>query len=80
MDASGGHSEDEVITCLRYLREERGPRPGSKRGPRHFSWFKTVVMDYSSQRLDREFVTGNAWGPSIGLSREEFDPMTEVLE
>jgi len=33
MDAAGGHSEDEVIACLRYLREERGLRPGVKMGP-----------------------------------------------
>ena len=59
MDAAGGRSEDEVIACLRYLHEERGLCPGTKRGPRHFSWFKTVAADYFAQKRDREFVTGN---------------------
>ena len=40
----------------------------------------SVVADYFSQKRDRELVTGNGWPPSIGLSREEFDSMTEVLE
>jgi hypothetical protein len=82
MDSAGGASEDEVIRCLRYLREERGLRPGAKNGPRHLSWFKTVVADYFAQKRDRELVTGN--GPVAvvagALPREVFQSMTEVLE
>jgi hypothetical protein len=82
VDAAGGRTEDEVIACLRYLREERGLRPGTKNGPRHFSWFKTVVADYFMQRRDRELVTGS--GPVAAgtgaLPREVFESMTEVLE
>jgi hypothetical protein len=78
MDAAGGHSEDEVIACLRYLREERGLRPGTKNGPRHLSWFKTEVADYFAQKPDRELVTGN--GPVAvvagALPREVFQSMT----
>ena len=79
MDAAGGASDDEVIACLRYLREERGLRAGTKNGPRHFTWFKTVVTDYFFQKWDRVLVTGNAGGPSA-LSSEEFDSMTGALE
>jgi Helix-turn-helix domain len=82
MDAAGGASEDEVIRCLRYLREERGLRPGAKNGPHHFSWFKPVVADYFAQKRDRDLVTGN--GPVAAaagaLPREVFQAMTEVLE
>jgi hypothetical protein len=82
MNAAGGAPEDEVIACLRYLREERGLRPGTKNGPRHFSWFKTVLTEYFSQKRDREFVTGN--GPVAAAAgtfpREVFQSITEVLE
>jgi hypothetical protein len=84
MDAAGGPSEDEVIACLCYLREERGLRPGTKRGPRHFSWFKTVIADYFSQKRDRDLVTGNGANPAgknpYMLSAEEFESMTGTLE
>jgi hypothetical protein len=50
MDAAGGASEDEVVACLR---EERGLRAETKNGPR-FSWLKTVVTDYFSQKRDRQ--------------------------
>jgi hypothetical protein len=82
MNAAGGASEDEVIACLRYLREERGLRPGTKKGPRHFSWFKTVVTDYFSQKRDRDLVTGNGPVATVAgtLPREVFESITEVLE
>ena len=80
MDAAGGASEEAVLGCLRYLRQERGLRPGTKRGPRHFSWFKTVVADYFAQKRDQEFVAGNAGGHPPTLSSEEFDLMTGALE
>jgi hypothetical protein len=53
MDSASGVSEDEVIHCLRYLYNDRRLRPGSRHGPRHFSWFKTVVRDYFQQKWDR---------------------------
>ena len=56
MDASAGATEEEVIRCLHYLRNERGLRPGARHGPRHFGWFKTVVGDYFRQKSFREAV------------------------
>ena len=49
-----GVTEGDVVECLWYLYNERGLRPGTKCGPRHWSWFKTVVQDYFQQRHDRE--------------------------
>ena len=66
MNGAGWASEDEVIACLGYLREERGLRPGAKNGPRHLSWFKTVVADYFAQKRDRELVTGT--GPVAAVA------------
>ncbi len=54
MDAAEGASEQDVIQCLRYYREERGLRPGTKNGPRHFTWFPTAVGDYFRQRRKRQ--------------------------
>jgi hypothetical protein len=51
--AAGGASENEIIECLRYLRNERGLMPGTKYGPRTFSWFKTTVADYFQQKLSK---------------------------
>ena len=86
MDAAKGATEPEVIQCLRYLYNERGLRPGTKHGPRHFSWFKTVVADYFLQRRDREFVanpplssTGKDCGRA-GLSQADFDAMTAAFQ
>jgi hypothetical protein len=85
MDAAAGATEEEVIRCLRYLKEERGLRPGTKHGPRHLSWFRTVVADYFLQKRSREEVYAPVnveWdqrnGP--GLSKEEFDSMTDAIE
>ncbi len=38
MDAAAGATEDEVLGCLSYLRDERGLKPGTRSGPRHFSF------------------------------------------
>jgi hypothetical protein len=56
MDAAGGATQEEVIGCLRYLRDERGLRPGTKHGPRGFAWFKSVVADHFRQKRNRETV------------------------
>jgi len=50
MDAAAGATEEEVVRCLLYLRNERGLVPGSRHGPRHFAWFKSVIGDYFKQR------------------------------
>ena len=85
MEAAAGATEEQVIRCLRYLKDERGLRPGTRHGPRHFSWFKTVVADHFRQQRNRETVYAPPdvdWdrrnGP--GLSDSEFDSMTEAIE
>jgi hypothetical protein len=82
MDAGAGASEEEVIQCLHYLKEERGLRPGTRHGPRHFSWFKTVVADYCQQKRFREtvFSPASGQGNDAGLSPDEFASMTEAIE
>jgi hypothetical protein len=83
MDAAGGATEEEVIRCLRYLRDERGQRPGTRHGPRRFGWFKTVVGDYFHQKRNRETVYDppNVEGDRRnGLSDSKFDAMTDAIE
>jgi hypothetical protein len=84
MDAAAGATEEAVIRCLRYLKDERGLLPGTRHGPRRFGWFKTVVGDYFRQKSSREAVfalpvTGDH-NDSSRLSKAEFDDMTEALE
>jgi hypothetical protein len=80
MDAAVGASENEVVACLRYLRDERGLGPGTRYGPRHFSWFKTVVGDYFMQKSFRQTVYARpANRNESGLSEAEFDDMTDAL-
>jgi hypothetical protein len=81
MDAAAGGTEEEVIRCLHYLRHERGLLPGSRNGPRRFSWFKTVVADYFQQKRIRETMFSPTPVNDTGrLSKEEFDSMTEAIE
>jgi len=76
----------QVIKCLRYLYDERGLRPGTKHGPRHVSWLKTVVADYFWQRRDRGLVANppqSAAGEDrsrAGLSQAGFDAMTAAFQ
>jgi len=85
MDSAAGASEDEVIRCLQYLRDERGLRTETKHGPRSFRWFKTAVGDYFHQKRNRETVYAP---PEVdwdhrnghGFSQEDFDSMTEALD
>lgn len=82
IDAAGA-SEDEIVRCLHYLKFERGLKPGTKHGPRHFSWFTTVVADYFQKKHDREAVinpTNIGNSDNHRLSEETFDSMTEALE
>jgi len=86
MDAAQGATELEVIECLRYLREERGLLPGTRNGPRHFSWFPTLVGDYFSKKHRRSHVTDppsssyRPGGDRNGLSPAVFDSMTDAIE
>jgi Helix-turn-helix domain len=86
MDAAEGATEQEVIDCLQYLRQERGLMPGTLSGPRHFSWFPTVVGDYFRRKRERQAVTNPAGSSppgddrSRGLSEAVFDSMTETIE
>ncbi len=77
MDAAGGAAENDVIACLEYLREGRGLKPGTRYGPRHWSWFKTVISHYFRERRERAMPTP---GRCAALSAEEFKSMTDVLE
>lgn len=85
MDAAAGATEDEVIRCLGYLKNERGLRPGTTHGPRGFAWFKSVVADHFCQKRTREMVYAPPvpeWesrnGP--GLCDAEFESMTNAIE
>ena len=82
MNAAGGASEAEVITCLRYLRDERGLGYGTRNGPRQFSWFPTVVGDYFRRKREREEVANPPPTPhGTGfLGPAELDAMTEAIE
>jgi hypothetical protein len=84
MEAAGGASEEDVVRCLSYLKNDRGLLPGTRNGPRRFSWFKSVVADHFQQKRNREavFVLSNGSQPRdcVGLSKAEFDAMTEAIE
>jgi hypothetical protein len=85
MDAAGGATEDEVMACLAYLYDERNLRPGKRNGPRHFSWFVTVVGDYFRQKRAREEIAapgrhaGSAAGTRNALNATDFERMTEAF-
>jgi hypothetical protein len=86
MDVAAGAGEDDVLRCLAYLRNERGLRPGTRNGPRTFSWFPTVVDDYFSRKRARENVSNpvgfDAWSErnETRLSNAQFDSMTDAIE
>jgi hypothetical protein len=83
MDAAAGATEDAVLKCLSYLYNERKLRPGTRNGPRHFSWFVTVVGDYFRQRLARKEIAdphaGSAARARNELKATDFDRMTEAF-
>lgn len=80
MDGAEGATEEEVIRCLRYLYHERGLKPGTKNGPRHFSWFRTAVRDYFRQKRRFQEAEPATAGREVGLSKAVFDAMTEAIE
>jgi len=45
MREARGATESQVIAYLDHLYYDRGLRPGTKHGPRHWQWFKAVVQD-----------------------------------
>jgi hypothetical protein len=86
MDAAAGETEADVIACLEYLYGVRGLKPGIKNGPRHWSWFKTVVQDYFTRKRERE-ENANPCGHAAWAGRNEarsdretFDRMVEAIE
>jgi hypothetical protein len=79
MDAAQPATEDEVIVCVRYLYEDRGLKPGTRTGPRHFSWFKTAVGDYFRQKRGWE-QPATPTSASYGLDEGTFDRMTGTIE
>jgi len=83
MDSAEGATEQEVIGCLRYLREDRGLKPGTRGGPRHFSWFPTVVGDYFRQKRERQATANPPASSDSSSSRRseaDFASMTEAIE
>lgn len=85
MEAAAGASEEEVIACLVYLYMDRGLKPGTRNGPRHWSWFKTTVQDHfekKRQRADSANPCGfSEWQDRNDylLSKAEFDAMTDAF-
>jgi hypothetical protein len=80
MDAAEGATEAEVLACLRYLSEERGLKPGTRNGPRSFSWFPTVVGDYFRQKRERQAASPTSRDfPNTRLSEAVFDDMTGAI-
>lgn len=85
LEAAGGASEEEVIACLVHLYMNRGLKPGTRNGPRHWSWFKTTVQDHFEKRRQRAD-SANPCGfgewqdrNDYLLSKEEFDAMTDAF-
>jgi len=76
MHAASGASESEVIECLRYLRYERGLKPGSD-GVRHWSWFPVAVKDNIERQ--RAMCTPPA-AADVGLNQQRFDAMLAANE
>ena len=80
MDAAAGATEDEVLGCLSYLRDERGLKPGTRSGPRHFSWFPTVVGDYFLRQRERQRSSNPPSVPDVDFSQAQFDSMMDAIE
>jgi len=86
MNAAHGATEDEVIRCLGYLREERGLKPGTRNGPRSFQWFRTVIDGHFRSQRERQESANPMQGceardPSAWrLSDEEFQEITAAIE
>jgi hypothetical protein len=81
VEASGWKEEDEIIAVLNHLYHDRGLKPGTRNGPRHYAWFETVIQDYFDQR-DRRFEAANPssyeQGDSHNLAREKNKRVTRM--
>jgi len=64
MEAASGATEGDVIACLKYLRIDRGLKPGTRNGPTYWAWFKPVVAEYFVQKR----AMANPAGPQPGCS------------
>jgi hypothetical protein len=80
MDAAVGASEDEVLRCLVYLRDERELKPGTGNGPRYLSWFPTVVGNYFEGLRERRQSAEPMGVPDVNFTRAQFDSMTDAIE
>jgi hypothetical protein len=76
MNAAGGAPEQEVIAYLRFLYRERGLKPGTRNGPRHWSWFPETVRNHFDEQRAR------ALPPAAKSTHdaEEFNGMLETVE
>src|SRR5450755_4915225 len=48
MDSAGGASEDKVVLCLAYLRNERGLQPGTRNAPPRATVFRVDARSGAS--------------------------------
>jgi hypothetical protein len=82
LDAAGGAAEDEVVTCLAFLYNERGLRPGTKHGPRNSRWFLTVVREhFESKRRQEEAAhpsTYTEWADRNDKRQQRMDAALEL--
>jgi hypothetical protein len=85
VDAAGA-DEEAVMHCLGYLYYERGLRPGTRNGPRHWSWFVAVVADYFAKRRARDESANPRGNDALGSQdeqrqwNEQFGRMTDAIE
>jgi len=85
MDGAGTHDEREVVEALDYLYYERRLKPFTKRGPRSFAWFKTVLQDHFAKKRAREAAANPGNSERAGtndtrLSAPQFETMTGALD
>jgi hypothetical protein len=80
MHAARGASEQEVIEWLKYLRNERGLRPGTKNGPRTFRWFATTVGEHFYRNRANELVYADDPAKRPPISKDVFDELTGAIE
>src|SRR5208282_5913959 len=79
MNAAEGATEEEVLGCLSYLRNERGLKAGTRTGPRHFSWFPTMVADYFLRKRDRPQLANPVGVPDTDFTKAQLDSMTDAI-
>jgi hypothetical protein len=83
VDVMHGPQVRRRTSSLHCLPAIPGLRPGTKHGPRHFSWFKTVAADYFRQEREQSYsaVAACANRETLpGLDKEVFERMTDAIE